>query len=411
MIIRQLGRVDYQATWEKMRAFTDARTPETEDELWVCEHAPVFTQGVAGKPEHLLFNPTNIPVIKTDRGGQITYHGPGQTMVYVLLNLKRAGYGVREMVMRIENAVIALLARHGVEAYGKRDAPGVYVSFDSRNVLSPAPASACDDWRKCAPGVRGEGADGKEISLPKTRPIPPQLLQHAKELRKTTTDAETLMWFLLRNRALANAKFRRQHPTRENDPRYILDFYCAEHKLGVELDGGQHLEQTAYDQQRDGWFAGQGIHVLRFWNNDVLAQTKAVLEVVHAALTANAPPSPLTPLPLAGEGDKDVLHSKAMEIAASEPLSRMRERGRGEGGGGTEAKVAALGLKVRNGHTYHGLAFNLDMDLTPFSFINPCGHEGLRVTHLHELGVDLSLEAAGLSLAEELRRQLTAPAK
>jgi len=208
MIIRSLGRAQYQATWDQMRAFTDARTPETEDELWICEHAPVFTQGVAGKPEHLLFNPANIPVVKTDRGGQITFHGPGQAMVYILLNLKRAGYGVREMVMRIENAVIALLAAHGIEAYGKRDAPGVYV-------------------------------------------------------RK--------------------------------------------------------------DQQ--------------------------------------------------------------------------------------EAKVAALGLKVRNGHTYHGLAFNVNMDLTPFSFINPCGYEGLRVTHLHELGVNLSLEAAGMSLAEELRRQLTAPAK
>ena len=208
MIIRSLGRVDYQQTWEAMRAFTDARTPETEDELWVCEHAPVFTQGVAGKPEHLLFNPSKIPVIKTDRGGQITYHGPGQVMVYVLLNLKRAGYGVREMVMRIEHAVIALLVAHGVEAYGKRDAPGVYVKFERQ-----------------------------------------------------------------------------------------------------------------------------------------------------------------------------------------------------------EAKIAALGLKVRNGHTYHGLAFNVNMDLTPFSAINPCGYEGLRVTHLHELGVDLSLEAAGMSLAEELRRQLTAPAK
>ena len=201
-----------------MRAFTDARTPETEDELWVCEHAPVFTQGVAGKPEHLLFNPSNIPVIKTDRGGQITYHGPGQVMVYVLFNLKRAGYGVREMVMRIENAVIALLAAHGVAAYGKRDAPGVY----------------------------------------------------------------------------------------------------------VRLSGPLSLGES--------------------------------------------------------------------EVAS-------------------EAKVAALGLKVRNGHTYHGLAFNVDMDLTPFSAINPCGYEGLRVTHIHELGVELAQDAVGAALAEELVRQLRAPAK
>ena len=208
MIIRSLGRADYQGTWDQMRAFTDARTPDSEDELWVCEHAPVFTQGIAGKPEHLLFNPANIPVVKTDRGGQITYHGPGQAMVYVLFNLKRAGYGVRELVMRIENAVIALLATHGIAAYGKRDAPGVYVRFERQ-----------------------------------------------------------------------------------------------------------------------------------------------------------------------------------------------------------EAKIAALGLKVRNGCTYHGLAFNVNMDLTPFSFINPCGYEGLRVTHLHELGVDLTLEAAGRALAGELQRQLTAPAR
>jgi lipoyl(octanoyl) transferase len=208
MIIRSLGRADYQATWDQMRAFTDARTPDTGDELWICEHAPVFTQGIAGKPEHLLFNPANIPVVKTDRGGQITYHGPGQTMVYVLFNLKRAGYGVRELVMRIENAVIALLGAQGIEAYGKRDAPGVYVRMAAQ-----------------------------------------------------------------------------------------------------------------------------------------------------------------------------------------------------------EAKIAALGLKVRNGCTYHGLAFNVNMDLTPFSFINPCGYEGLRVTHLHELGVDLTLEDAGMRLAEELSRQLAAPAK
>ena len=403
MIIQQLGRVDYQQTWEKMRAFTDARTPDTEDELWVCEHAPVFTQGVAGKPEHLLFNPTGIPVVKTDRGGQITYHGPGQAMVYVLLNLKRAGFGVREMVMRIENAVIALLAMHDVEAYGKRDAPGVYVNLDTRSLLSPSPASGR--------GVRGEGGDGKHVSLPKTRTIPTQLLQYAKELRKTTTDAEQLVWFLLRNRALAAAKFRRQHPTRETDPRYILDFYCAEHKLGVELDGGQHVEQSAYDQQRDAWFAKEGIRVLRFWNNDVLAQTEVVLEVIYAEITANAPPSPLTPLPRAGEGDGTASNASLDRSIESEPLSRTRERGWGEGGGGTEAKIAALGLKVRNGHTYHGLAFNVNMDLTPFSAINPCGYEGLRVTHLHELGVNLPLDAAGIGLAKELKRQLTKPAK
>ena len=127
MKIRVLGRVDYETAWADMRAFTDTRSKETEDELWIVEHPPVFTQGVAGKPDHLLFNRPNIPVVKTDRGGQITYHGPGQAMLYVLFDLKRAGFGVRELVIRIENAVIATLAGYGVDAYGKRDAPGVYV--------------------------------------------------------------------------------------------------------------------------------------------------------------------------------------------------------------------------------------------------------------------------------------------
>ena len=220
-----------------MRAFTDARSKDTEDEIWIVEHPPVFTQGVAGKPEHLLFNPSNIPVVKTDRGGQITYHGPGQVMLYVLLDLKRAGFGVRELVVRIENAVIATLAGYGIAAYGKRDAPGVYVS-----VAGAAP----------------------------------------------------------------------------------------------------HLAD-------------------------------------HPGL-----PSPPTPLP-EGEG--------------SSTAPRMTFK---------EGKIASLGLKIRNGCTYHGVAFNVDMDLTPFSCINPCGFEGLRVTHLHELGVQAPLDAAGMALALQLERQLSA---
>ncbi len=111
-----------------MRAFTDARLPETEDALWVTEHPPIYTQGIAGKPEHLLSNPQNIPVINTDRGGQITYHGPGQAIVYCLIDLRRKDFGVREMVRRLEQGVIDLLALHGVEAHGRLDAPGVYVA-------------------------------------------------------------------------------------------------------------------------------------------------------------------------------------------------------------------------------------------------------------------------------------------
>jgi lipoyl(octanoyl) transferase len=210
MIVRELGRADYEMTWRAMRTFTDARTSESEDELWIVEHESVFTQGVAGKPEHLLINPMNIPVVKTDRGGQITYHGPGQTVVYVIFDVKRAGYGVRELVVRIESAVIALLKAFDIDAYGKRSAPGVYVRV-----------------------------------------------------------------------------------------------------------GG--LEKT-------------------------------------------------------------------------------------------EAKIASLGLKIRNGRSYHGVALNVNMDLAPFSFINPCGYEGLRVTHLHDFGIALPSNEVGTRLSAHLTTALTAPA-
>jgi lipoyl(octanoyl) transferase len=217
MVVRTLGRAGYEATVRDMRAVTDARTATSEDELWVVEHDPVFTQGVAGKPEHLLINPANIPVVKTDRGGQITYHGPGQTIVYVLFDLRRAQFGVRELVMRIENAVVATLAQYGITAYGKRDAPGVYVG----------------------------------------------------------------------RRPLARS-------------------------------------------------AGEGCELEEF-------------------------------------------------------------------------KIASLGLKIRNGCSYHGVALNVHMDLTPFSFINPCGYEGLRVTHLHEFAADARMDDVGIKLATALETTLTAP--
>lgn len=169
-----------------MQGFTDARTLDTPDEIWLTEHEPVYTLGLAGRAEHLL-RANAIPVLKVDRGGQVTYHGPGQLMVYLLIDLKRLRLGVRQLVVAIENAVIKLLDSYGIEAYGRRDAPGVYVTRDNR-----------------------------------------------------------------------------------------------------------------------------------------------------------------------------------------------------------EAKVAALGLKVRNGCTYHGFALNLDMDLTPFDDIDPCGYRGLAVTHLRDLGVRAS---------------------
>ena len=126
LTVRRLGRVDYRETWQAMQAFTAARTAETADELWLVEHAPVFTLGQAGKPEHLLTD-IGIPVVPIDRGGQITYHGPGQVMVYVLLDLRRRGYGVKALVTRLEQSVIDLLAELGVQAVRRDHAPGVYV--------------------------------------------------------------------------------------------------------------------------------------------------------------------------------------------------------------------------------------------------------------------------------------------
>jgi len=195
---RYLGIQEYLTTWEAMRAFTDARSAEQRSELWLLEHYPVFTQGQAGKAEHLL-DPGTIPVVKTDRGGQITYHGPGQLVVYLLVNLRECGLGIRQLVTAMERSVIDLLAAFNVPANARADAPGVYV-------------------------------DGR--------------------------------------------------------------------------------------------------------------------------------------------------------------------------------KIAALGLRVRRGCTYHGLALNVDMDLAPFARINPCGYAGLEVTQLKDLGIDMDLPDAGVALLPHLCHRL-----
>jgi len=211
MIIRLLGRADYVPTWEAMRAFTQQRTPDTEDELWLVEHPPVFTLGQAGRGEHLLA-PTEIPVIATDRGGQITYHGPGQVVAYPLLDLRRLGIFVKELVFRIEQAAIQTLEGLGVDARRVRGAPGVYV---------PWPAS-----------------------------------------------------------------------------------------------------------RAEGEFAGL-------------------------------------------------------------------------------AKIAALGIKVANGRSYHGLALNVDMDLTPFSLINPCGYANLPAVDIAKLDIPAEWNDAATRLAERLKTHLS----
>jgi lipoyl(octanoyl) transferase len=201
-IIRTLPCTDYESTWRAMQAFTNARTLATPDEVWLTGHSPIYTLGLAGRREHVLRD-NGIPVIKVDRGGQVTYHGPGQLVAYLLFDLRRAKIGVRDMVRRIEAAVITWLETTGIPAHGKVSAPGIYV---------------------------------------------------------------------LRN--------------------------------------------------------------------------------------------------------------------------------------GVEAKIAALGLRVRNGCTYHGVAVNIDMDLSPFSDIDPCGYPGLAVTQLADLGVARTVEQAGRELAPILVRHL-----
>ena len=199
--VKQLGRVDYASTFQAMQDFTAHRTAETPDEIWLVEHAPIFTLGQAGKPEHLLKD-IGIPVIKIDRGGQITYHGPGQLVVYLLLDLTRLKIKVRELVSKIEQAVINFLALYGLTAERRSGAPGVYVG---------------------------------------------------------------------------------------------------------------------------------------------------------------------------------------------------------------EAKIAALGLKIKHGCSYHGLSLNIDMDLTPFSAINPCGYTGLQVVQLRDFNIPLTAQAAGEQLSQHLLQQLDGP--
>ena len=134
LIVRNLGIQDYQHVWHNMQAFTDNRTADTPDEIWLVQHPPVFTQGQAGKPEHLLQR-TEIPVVQSDRGGQITYHGLGQQIMYVLIDIKRhENLNVRQLVTALEQSVVKTLADYGIEGYPKPDAPGVYI--DGKKICS-----------------------------------------------------------------------------------------------------------------------------------------------------------------------------------------------------------------------------------------------------------------------------------
>lgn len=132
-LLRWLGRAEYEPTWRAMQAFTDARTQATHDEIWFLEHPPVFTLGMNAAREHVLA-PGDIPLVQIDRGGQVTYHGPGQLVVYPLLDVRRLGLGVRALVIALENAIIDLVGQWNLQAAGRRDAPGVYV--DGRKLAS-----------------------------------------------------------------------------------------------------------------------------------------------------------------------------------------------------------------------------------------------------------------------------------
>ncbi|MFM2084902.1 MAG: hypothetical protein RLY95_1720 [Pseudomonadota bacterium] len=147
MLVKHLGHsglADYQTTVEAMQAFTAARTQDTPDELWLCEHPPTFTQGLAGKAEHVLLA-GDIPVVQTNRGGQITYHGPGQIVAYPLLDLKRAGYFVKEYVYKLEEAVIRTLLHFGMTGHRVRTAPGIYVKLDNPQSHAPLALAGIND--------------------------------------------------------------------------------------------------------------------------------------------------------------------------------------------------------------------------------------------------------------------------
>jgi len=198
--------------------------------------------------------------------------------------------------------------------------PGAIDAHVDPYAFLPSPASgggAGGEGRDTVARASREGAGG-EGKPAQARPLPTELLAHARELRGQQTDAEQLLWNMLRAKRFLGHKFRRQHPI---EP-YILDFYCDELKLAIELDGGQHAEQQNYDEHRTRALEACGIRVLRFWNNDVLAQTEAVLEAIYQATLAAQSPSPPTPPPLAGEGGVQPLRfvSKSERLAAKQAL-------------------------------------------------------------------------------------------
>lgn len=155
-VVRALGRAEYLPTMDAMRAFTEARDERTPDEIWLCEHPPVYTQGIAGRAEHVL-NPNGIPIVQTKRGGQVTYHGPGQVVAYPLIDLRRLGIYVKEYVYRLEHCVLQVLEQFGVTGHRVPGAPGIYVRLDDpfgHAVLGPQDGSFRGLGKIAALGVK-----------------------------------------------------------------------------------------------------------------------------------------------------------------------------------------------------------------------------------------------------------------
>jgi lipoyl(octanoyl) transferase len=167
MLIRQLGRADYLQTWQQMRRFTLQRGPDTPDELWLCEHDRVYTQGLAGRASHVL-DPREIPVVQTDRGGQVTYHGPGQVVAYPLVDLRRLHIYVKEYVFRLETAVLQTLEGYGLTGHRVPGAPGIYVRLAAagahERLAGPAPSAGADGVLQTFLGLGKVAALGLKVS-------------------------------------------------------------------------------------------------------------------------------------------------------------------------------------------------------------------------------------------------------
>ena len=260
MQIQYLGLQDYLTTWEKMKAFTQERTPDIEDQIWILQHSPVFTQGQAGKPEHVLSH-SDIPIVQTDRGGQITYHGPGQVVAYILLNLKKYNLTVRSLVCLLEQSVIELLHQYGIQATGSREAPGVYVPMNTQDELQ------------------------QSCHLKDTKPIP------------------TVFQTAARRSEIERAECTNTYMSTRNE-----------------------LQQSC----------------------------------------------------------------------------RLKDEGYTLG-----KKIASIGLRIKHGYSYHGLALNVDMDLQPFSLIRPCGLNNITITQIKDYVPSISIAKVESALGEILVKNFT----